>query len=787
MRRSAVGVGRRVDGFFWGVRCKMLKNFFRRGDGWRTWLLLIATINFCVATVGAVSAQKRVALVIGNSTYQYTSQLANPANDARLIAGRLQANGFAVLAYTNIGQREMRRAFAEYTSVLAKHGRDAVGLIYYAGHGLQVNGQNYILPVDAKVGKEADVEIEAINASTLMRSISLIGNKLNIVILDACRNNPYRSAFRSASAGLARMDAPVGSMVAFSTAPGMVAADGDGANSPYTESLARAMTTPGLKIEDMFKRVRNDVYRRTNGAQVPWESSSIFGDFYFAGAPPVGANVAKGAATSNPAAAAWATIQTTNSTAVLETYISKFPKSVYAGFAKARLKELRGGGVSAQPQRIAAKSERTVRDNGFRAYFAAGQKAIDVPVRWDVFQAQVQANGRRKRVDYTSRAVGRFNLKEGQYYVTAKFGNAIVGRNVSVRYDRPWGQDFILNAGAVQFTGHMTPEAPALRKNVRWDVFEAEKNSNDERRRIDYSSSPAPRFVLPAGQYYVTLKHGDVRANTEITVGAGQTQRTPLVLNAGRLALTAFVVKGGKPLKRGVRWKVFEPESDLDGKRERITYSSKWRPVFSLAAGKYYVTAAHGRAVVGREVNVRAGKVEKQPFIMNSGRLILTAALGSSGKPLGRGVRWEIFPVKPDDLGERERIDYSSKAKAQFVLPAGQYAVEVKHGAASVIRKLKVEPGKATRSLVPLDAGRVKLSAIVRRTMAKGRAKWEIYSAKESFEERRDRIAYEFGERPIFTLPAGRYQVVMSRGRDQVSGQFEVKAGDQREIGIALK
>ena len=165
----------------------------------------------------------------------------------------------------------MRRAFATYTSKLEGYGRDSIGLIFYAGHGLQVNGQNYIMPIDARIVKEADVAVEALNASTLMRSITLLGNKLNIIILDACRNNPYRAVFRSASRGLARMDAPIGSLVAFSTAPGMVAADGTGANSPYSESLARAITTPGLKIEDMFKRVRNDVFKETKGSQVPWE------------------------------------------------------------------------------------------------------------------------------------------------------------------------------------------------------------------------------------------------------------------------------------------------------------------------------------------------------------------------------------------------------------------------------------------------------------------------------------------------------------------------------------
>ena len=248
----------------------------------RSVLFFIALLSISFTAAQSTYAKDRVALVIGNSNYEHTSSLANPENDARLIAAKLRDTGFEVIERTNLGQQEMRRAFADYTTRLQSRGRNGVGLIFYAGHGLQVNGQNYILPVDARITKEADVEVEAINASVLMRSISIVGNKLNIIILDACRNNPYRSAFRSVARGLARMDAPIGSLVAFSTAPGMVAADGSGSNSPYSASLAQSLTARNLKIEDMFKRVRNDVFKQTGGAQVPWESSSIFGDFYFA-------------------------------------------------------------------------------------------------------------------------------------------------------------------------------------------------------------------------------------------------------------------------------------------------------------------------------------------------------------------------------------------------------------------------------------------------------------------------------------------------------------------------
>ena len=232
----------------------------------------------------AVSSQKRIALVIGNAAYQHITPLNNSANDARLMSQTLSQLGFEVMSFTDLDRKSMTDKIYDFGDKLKE--QNAVGLFYYAGHGLQVNGVNYLVPVTASVKREQEVDDECVSIDKVLGQLEYAGNDLNIIILDACRNNPFASVSRSASGdgGLAQMNAPKGTFVAYATAPGKTASDGTGQNGLYTEQLAKAIMTPGKKIEDVFKSVRNEVYNasKSMGAeQIPWENSSIFGDFYF--------------------------------------------------------------------------------------------------------------------------------------------------------------------------------------------------------------------------------------------------------------------------------------------------------------------------------------------------------------------------------------------------------------------------------------------------------------------------------------------------------------------------
>ena len=240
----------------------------------------------CWVMTGIALAEGRVALVIGNSAYQ-TSPLANPINDAKAIAAALGEAGFEVQLVTDLTQTNMRRALRAFSGAVAGKGKETVALIYYAGHGLQIDGENFLVPVDAKITRESDVAIETMRLADMMKELEPLPTSLRIVILDACRNNPFTAIQKSTGKGLAMVDAPTGTLVAYSTAPGQEAQDGGSkGNSPYTAALVEVIRQPNLQIEQMFKSVRVKVNALTGGKQVPWEISSLTRNFAFFGTPP---------------------------------------------------------------------------------------------------------------------------------------------------------------------------------------------------------------------------------------------------------------------------------------------------------------------------------------------------------------------------------------------------------------------------------------------------------------------------------------------------------------------
>lgn len=221
--------------------------------------------------------EQRIALVIGNGAYTY-SPLPNPVNDARDMAAILKERRFQVIYQENVTKIEMKKAIRIFGERIQKGG---VGLFYFAGHGIQVNGKNYLIPVGVTIDHEYEVEDESVDLEFLLGQMAHAQNQLNIVILDACRNNPFARSFRSNARGLAYVAAPSGTIIAYATAPGDAASDGSRRNSPYTEELLKYVRETGLRIEDIFKRVRLAVQKKTGGRQIPWESSSLVGDFYF--------------------------------------------------------------------------------------------------------------------------------------------------------------------------------------------------------------------------------------------------------------------------------------------------------------------------------------------------------------------------------------------------------------------------------------------------------------------------------------------------------------------------
>ncbi len=309
--------------------------------------ILRTLLAFCMVLVtsGFVFAQaernistsalsdKRIALVIGNAAYPGMGALKNPVNDAKDIAAKLRRMGFEVIVRTDSRQKEMLRSLTEFGDRI-RPGSEV--LFFYAGHGMQVRGKNYLIPIDAEIRTESAVSSEAIDVDQLLDKLAPA--RLSMVILDACRNNPFERRFRGGGQGLASINAPTGTLIAYSTAPGKVAADGEGRNGLYTQELLAAMSIPGIKVEDVFKRVRANVVRISGETQVPWESSSMTGDFYFSPAANQGATASSVApATNSPELAFWNSAERSDTVGDYEAYLKRFPDGIFSDLAKSRV------------------------------------------------------------------------------------------------------------------------------------------------------------------------------------------------------------------------------------------------------------------------------------------------------------------------------------------------------------------------------------------------------------------------------------------------------------------
>ncbi len=297
-----------------------------------TLLLAAAGLSSALPAV----AETRIALIVGNSDYANASlRLANPANDATAMQRALQDAGFETIVKLNAKRVDFYRAV---DAVMAKIGRDphAVGLFYYAGHAVQAEGTNYLIPVDADIESEADLEANAFDVARVLRGMKEAQNEMNIVILDACRDNTLPKT-RGVERGLARMDAPSGTFIAYAAAPGHTASDGaKGSNGVFTSELVKAMAEPGVPLEQMFKKVIAGVRADTHGGQQPWSEASIQGDFYFHAAPVAASALRSGAEPRQIELEFWESIKDSKDPADFQAYLKQYPQGDFAAIAANR-------------------------------------------------------------------------------------------------------------------------------------------------------------------------------------------------------------------------------------------------------------------------------------------------------------------------------------------------------------------------------------------------------------------------------------------------------------------
>jgi hypothetical protein len=339
-------------------------------------MAMALTMMFALNLIAVPAAAKRVALVIANSKYATTSPLKNPPADAKLIAGALRQAGFDdVMVKTDLGKMALEGALRDFG--IRSEGAD-VALIYYAGHGIEAGGQNYIIPVDAQLVRDRDLDVEATRLDTAL--LMAESARMRIIILDACRNNPFAAsmqrtvASRAVGRGLAQIEPTGETLVVYAAKAGSTAADGEGANSPFAEALAKRLPQPGLEISLLFRAVRDDVLAKTGRTQEPFTYGSLSGQaFYFR---PVAQTAAM--ATSTPTFAApsvsaettevlfWQGALSANSETAYRSYLSRYPQGLFAGLADENLKRLTKPTNSTEPRANVGRPSASLPPSGER-------------------------------------------------------------------------------------------------------------------------------------------------------------------------------------------------------------------------------------------------------------------------------------------------------------------------------------------------------------------------------------------------------------------------------------
>ena len=313
----------------------------------RAYILVAFTLTVILSAIPLAYAESRIALVIGNDDYIALPDLNNARADAESIAAKLRHLGFQVILKLNATERDMGRALVDFESQLAKAD---VGLVFYAGHGIQAGGNNYLIPADAQIEIEQDLRYEGVNSADFLEAMQRAGSPLNILILDACRDNPLPQRTRSAKRGLTVVSVPAGlhgTAIIYSAAPGQVAEDGPkGGNGIFTGELLRTLDRPGLKLEEVFKLTAKQVADRTGGKQDPWFHSSIKGDFYFR--PDNSSTMATAPAHTTPPAPEsqnaevlfWQSIMNNDNPAMFRAYLNQYPTGSFVDIARIKIEAL---------------------------------------------------------------------------------------------------------------------------------------------------------------------------------------------------------------------------------------------------------------------------------------------------------------------------------------------------------------------------------------------------------------------------------------------------------------
>ncbi|NNL89151.1 MAG: VWA domain-containing protein [Marinicaulis sp.] len=414
--------------------------------------------------------------------------------------------------------------------------------------------------------------------------------------------------------------------------------------------------------------------------------------------------------------------------------------------------------------------------------------------------SELEENG----VDFTAHVIG-FDVAEtdraklsclaentgGKFFSAANAGElttALVETVEAVKEPEPKPEPEVAEEQGVKFSAKLCESCDNIEAGLYWEVFESEQSLDGKRKRLEAKGGAAPFVTLAAGEYYMTVKHGDAKLGEAFVVEPNKTTQHVAVFDAGNLRLSPVATEGGEKLTEKMYYRVYDAKTDLAGKRNQIAASGSVEPLFTLTAGEYVVEASHGKAKIEVPVTVTAGELTDATANLNVGYLKVLTTMADGMEPLDDDVYYRVLSGKADLSGKREQIDASGSDAPLFRLPAGAYVIKTQHGKAVVEQPVTVTAGSLTETLVVQNSARVKTTVTY---SAGGPAVddgvyWRVFEAEESLDGKRKQVDASGAGEPVFALPAGDYVAHAKIGAAEAETAFTLAPGDEKAVEVVI-